>query len=610
MRSYLISGGVLLALLGAVPAAAQNPVQVPRRQLPLSVLTEVKVLQNRFEVALANDCDGSRCYPKGCTYVSHRVADRPKSSSLPGLGQDEAPSPEAAQAWLTEATCAFATERTVSERDANNLANRLQNKLSAGWTVVTITHERLPSIPAYLQEPYTAPEPDEDTDVDTDAPVAEPVAPAEPPFTVGLAIRELWTTLLPHVAWMIALLFVTLAAVVLIWAWRRVGRTTLEERMLLAELEAGPGSAPAPEGTAPVAVVAEDDLWLSDQQAAWRERLDAVDPEAPDLELQALIRERLLARDLPLLAKAVLVFPDTFPRAFPEGAVGGELAAAKVELSEYLKGVDVEQLPDDETFFRSLNRHALSATLASQTDASTARTLRDSFGTTGLATLISALPPRPAALLFALAPLGVQHELVRLVEPSTLAGMGDMLLRSNRMSRAENRHLSAVLQAAREERPIPPAPASSEVSDQGEAFDAAGPLSVLLEALRPDRRDGVLEAAVQRLHGSLPDWTRGILISDMLTALDAESRADLLLELEAEPVAGWLSFLDRESRQRVLDGMPPALVASIQGASSFAGSERRLALAERGRRELAAGFLRQLARRGATFEDVLVGSGA
>lgn len=593
---------MLLFLLASLSLAQDA---VPERKIPATVLNEVRLLETRFDAALSADCDPSRCFPKGCTYVDHEVADRPRATSLPGLGEEPAPRAEDAQSYLTAASCAFAYEDNVSPRDAGAVARRLQSKLSGGWTVVTVTTQRLSPLPDAIDEPYT---PEEDTDVpDTDVPVVEEApAPPPPPWSLATAAYELWTTLLPHFFWMIAVFMVSVAAIVLIWAWRRVGRASIEEQMLLAELSRGDG-APSEEGAVVAVEYDEDAAFVEDQRAIWHERL--APSETPDLEVQALIRDRLRAGDLPFLAKAALTFPDSFPAAFPAGAVGGELAAAKLALADYLQQVDGEALPDDADFFRALNRHALAAAVASQSDARTVRILREDFGTTGLAGLLDRLPARSAALLFALAPMGTQVELVRLLTPDALGEMAGMLLRSNRISADENDHLSQVLVAARDGQPIPHDPSADQVSDQGEAFDASGALSILLDGVSPDRRAALFSEVIERLHGSLPAWTRSILSADMLLALTTESRADLLLGIDTLPLSAWLSLLDPEARSSVLAGMPNALSASVQASSVFPDRARQLGLAAEGRRAVSEAFLSQLARMGVPFEQVVVRPG-
>lgn len=576
-----------LGLLSAPLARAQS--RVPDRQVPPSVFAELASLEARFDVALAADCDAERCFSRGCTYVDHAVADRPRARSLPGLAADPGPGAGPVQEYLTRATCSFAYEESIEAKDVQALSRRLQAKLSKGWTVVTVDQERLSPLPPYVgQTPVEEPPPVEE-------PVVEPPPVERPPPITW--VRELWTTLLPHLFWMIGVGLVTLAAAVLIWAWRRLGADTIEDRMLLAELGRPPEPTPPP---GPAEEPPKDDF-VETQQRLWSERLGAVgDP--PDPAVQALVRELLRTRDLPLLASAVLRFPDRLPAAFPEG---GDLAAAKLELAEHLKGVDDSTLPADADFFRQLNRHALAASVASQGDADVVRSLREEFGASGIAALIGRLDDRTGALLFALSPADEQGEIVSLLPASDASDVAGSLLRSNRMSPDETRHLFAVVEAARTGRPLPESRGSGAVDDLGVEYGAAAALSVLLEHLDPARRAALFDAALQRSGGTLPSWTRDILVADWLLALPDESRADLLLDVEVQSLAAWTSLLGAASRERVLGAMPSSLRTSVRASTGFASRARQVALAQQGRRDLARGFQQQLVRAGVPFERVV-----
>ncbi len=601
-RSRTPVGPLLRAVALAVVAVLVSPVAlaqgVPVRQIPPSVLAELQDLDNRFDSALAADCDSRRCFSKGCTYVDHAVADQPRAMSLPGLGSDPGPGSVAAQEYLTRARCTFAYEESVDEQDAQALARRLQSKVSKAWTSVSVSSSKLQALPAYLGEPPPPPVLDEQT---------EAVAtPARETFSAGVAGRELWDSLLPHYYWMIGLVMMTLAGTILVWAWRRVGRESLEEQALLAQM-AGTESEIDDDDAAELALAnpeePEDERAFGlRQREAWGERLAAVDPDDPELELQALIRDLLRSEQWPLLAKAVLTFPVTFLATFP---AGGDIASAKLELADFLKTVDVDALPSDADFFRNLNRHALSAALVTQSDAQIVRSLREEFGTAGLVSLIDALVARPGALLFALAPADEQHELVRLLSSDQKADLAEQLLRSNRMNPSETAYLFEVLRAARGDHTLPPAPTMDEVSDRGSAFDAAGALSVLLPGVESERRTALFAGALQRFHGSLPAWYREILVPDMLFALSGDARNDLMLGLDVQTLAAWMSLLDPSTTDWLQSGMPGSLRVSVQASMVFASRSQQLALAERGRRELARGLQAQLAREGLAFEQIV-----
>lgn len=588
MRSAIAA--ILLSFASTEAAYAQAT--PPERRIPPAVLGEVSELDGRFETTLYADCDPTLCFAKGCTYVDHAVSDRPRNASLPGLGQDVAPSVTEVQEVLTRATCAFAYEDAVPGGDAQALARRLQDKLSSGWLTVQVTPQRLLPLPDSLQ-----PAEPEDTDPDTAPP--PPVEPEKPPLSLARAVEELWTQLLPHTWWMVAVALGTLALTVLIWAARRMGADSLEDRLLLAEAGQKSADDPPPPAADPAAAgrSPEDEAYVVAQEAAWRAKFAEVPARA---DVQALLRELLLRREFDLLAQAALRFPDSVPAAFPEGVAGGGVSSAKLAFAEHLTGLDTATRTDDLAFFRALNRHALSASIANQGDAQTLRSLRDDFGSAGLAAVIDEVPSRTGALLFALAAPGRQEELVRLLEPATLARLADSLLRSNRVSPSENQHLLDVLAAARAEAPLPRGP-EAEVSDRGEGFDAAGPLSVLLEAMNPDRRAALFAEALERGHGALPDWTRGIVTADLLLRLEAEARADLFLEVEPVAFSAWIGLLDRETADALLAGAPSALRTTVRASAGFPDRDAQIAAAQRARVALARGYQAILSRSGGSF---------
>lgn len=586
---------LLLVALGLpAPTAHAKAPAVPRREIPSAVLVELQDLEHRFELALGQDCDADRCFSRGCTYVDHSVTDQPRRASLPGLAEEAGPGSVTPQAYLTQAQCGFAHEAALEAGDTQVLTRRLQAKMSGGWTVVSVAATPLPELPPYLRgAPETEP-------VEAAAPPPPP-PPAPPEWTAAVAGQELWAALLPHFFWMLGIGLVTTAGAALIWSWRRVGRASLEEQALYAQLMQGgdlggePGS-PTPPPADPAG--ATDDDAVAAKAAAWAERLAAVDPAQPDPELQALVRALLRAGEIPLLAKAVLRFPETFPAVFPRG---GDVATAKLALADYLKTADLAELPSDTEFFAALDRHALAATLATQSDAEMVRNLREDFGSAGLAGLIGQLPPRRGALLFALAPVEAQHEMVRLLPADRLGPLSQALLASNRMDESESAWLFAAVRAARGDGAMPAVPEQETITDRGATFDAAGALSLVLPHVPEAPRHAARAGALRRFGGTLPAWYREILVPDMLAALPLEARGDLLLGVDVDALAAWRSVLRPEDQAGVDAAMPASLRTSVAAASRFASRGRQLALAEQGRREVARALQAQLARSGVPF---------
>jgi hypothetical protein len=224
--------------------------------------------------------------------------------------------------------------------------------------------------------------------------------------------------------------------------------------------------------------------------------------------------------------------------------------------------------------------------------------------------LLGRLPARLGALLFAQAPASEQHEVVRLLTQSQVIALCRQLLVSNRMDPSE---VTAVLDVLRNVgEPVTrggesgPSAMPSEITDRGTTFDAASALSILLPRLDPAERAFLFDQALARFQGTLPLWHREILLPEMLLALDVEARADLLLAVEIEPLAAWLSMAAPGMASRLLDGLPDSLRSSVRSVQPASSRAAQLALAAGGRRALARGFQRQIARAGVSFEQVVL----
>jgi len=603
---------ILIALLLAVPAgvlAQVGPPPLPQKHIPAPVLLELRALENQFDLALVRHCAPERCASKGCVYRDHVVVDLPRNSSLPGLGQTEGLGSVPPQEYLTQAHCEFAHEKSVSPRDTQALIKRMEQLLSKGWLQVTVGHQLLePISPALSESPPPQPA--------TPPPPVEPPAPP-PEWEAKVALRELWVELLPHFFWMIGLLLGTLTALILIWALRRLGRESIEEKAMLAQLAAGklgeepktePPPAPAqPEAPPPPALVEDPEQkeLIAEQRRVWSERIAQTELANEEDGIVELLRGWLKAREFALLAKALFLFGERVSLAFPND---GELAAHKVEFAEYLRELDDRKLPSDADFFRKLHQHAISSTLLSQADAEIYRSVREEFGTAGLARLIERLPARHGALLYALVPTDGQGELARALSPELRTQIADQLLRSNRVSRQEHEELFGALDAARGGLPLPELsePSGEQIMDRGSEFDAPGALSSLLPYIDSDPRRELLGGALQRSSGVLPGWYEQILFPDMILKLPAELRADLLLEVDVRGLAGWSSVQPAAWREAFLAQLAPAMQHAVRANLNFGSRADQLRQASRGRNELVAALQRASARGRVSFAEILV----
>lgn len=619
MKSRLASSaitGLVLAIAGGVRA---QPNPTPTNQIPPAILAALKNLENQFDLALAQDCAPERCFSKGCVYGDHAIVDKPRTASLPGLGEAQGPGSVAAQEYLTQARCEFTHEKAVPARDVKALVNRLQQKLSKGWLVVTVGTLALDPVSPKLRESVAPKEPEPE-------PAAPPAPPPEPPAPLvnpewdpKVAVRELWLSLLPHFSWMIALVLVTLAALTIIWALRRLGRESIEEKAMLAQLmqEGAPGLGPngAAKSAEPASTLAESEEqaslaqrgdeseFVDEQKRAWSDRIAGANLANDDSVIVELLREWLKNGEFELLAKAVFVFSDRLPLAFPDD---GELAVRKIEFAEYLRTLDEQRLPSDADFFRKLNHHAISSSLLAQSDAEIYRSLREEFGAGGIAELVEALPARQAALLFALTPADYQHETARLLSRELKVAVAEQLMLSNRVSKDEIAKVFEALRAARAGQPLPRFTDTGGITDRGRELDAAGALSVLLPHLTAEDRSALFGHALDRSRGSLPLWYEGIMFGDMLLKIPSELQTDMLLDVDIRSLAGWYSLQQPAWQDAFMRRLAPPMQSALRASMAFGSRADQLALARRGRTELASALQKLVARGKVAFADIVV----
>lgn len=609
MKNALLLGILFTAATVVAQPAVTPP--VPQKHIPTTVLFELRALESQFDQALSHDCAPEKCVSKGCEYGDHVVVDMPRATSLPGIEQSEGVGSVPAQEYLTQARCDFAYEKAVSPKDVQALVRRLELRLSKGWLKVTVGKQLLEPISPTLSEspppkpPPALPVPAPKTDL-------KPEVPRK--WELGVAMRELWLTLLPHFAWMIAIVLATLAAMFIIWSLRRLGRETLEEKALAAQLAAAPAEvAPPPEeektdANAVPDVISEEArvaaLFAEEQRRAWTERIAQAQLAEDEGGVVELLRDWLKNREFGLLAKAIFLFGDKLSLAFSSN---GELAVRKVEFAEYLQSLDEKSLPSDGEFFRTLNHHVISSSLLAQADADIYQSLREEFGSAGVAHLIERMPARHGALLFALVPGDTQREVGRNLSTELRIQVAGELLVSNRISEPERRYLFETLDAARAGKPIPAAPklAAHDIIDRGRVFDAAGALSVLLPHIDTEDRHALFMQARERSSGAFPLWYEDILYPDMLLRLPDEVQADLLLEVDVRGLAGWSSMQQPAWQDSFLGKLAPSMQSAVRANMAFVSRADQLRMAQRGHDELVLAVKRLVARGKVSFSEIV-----
>lgn len=590
--TLLLVTALFATLLASGAASAQ-----PQRSVPPAVMLEVRVVEGEFKDALASDCAPDRCFVKGCAYQAHVTLDQPRGASLPGLPSDEGPGSVAPQDFLTRVRCEFAHESTVSASDVAKLARRLERRLSRGWLQVTVTPQELEPIPKSLAR----------SDPEEEPPAEEPAVPEEPvveepvveELTSALIGRQLWDTLLPHAPWMVAIFLLTLAAMVLVWAFRRLGARSLEERLLEAQL--ANGGTPSAEAEGESAAPSEEEAFVAEQEKRWQERLQRLGPDEDDV-VSRVLREWLRRGEYPMLARALLVFGDRASKAFDDVP---ELALRKVEFASYFRDVDESDLPSRASFFRDLNQQAMASVLLSQDDVELYRSLREDFGPSGIVELLRQLEPRYGALLFALLDLDQQQEVALVLNEQTRRSLVAQLLASTRMSMREAAYLGACVNAVREGQPLPPPPPVSARLEHGPLVESARALSALLPLLASAERATLFEHELQHRGGAAPRWFEDIVFHHMLTALPEEERRDMLLEVDVRALSGWLLTQPAEWRKAFIAELPDALQLALAQTPAPTTKAERARWARRGHQELVNALKGVYARRGVRVVDLV-----
>lgn len=603
-----LAAAVVTIFLHGTPASAAQ--EVPESHIPGAVLLELRNVERQFDAALAQDCAAERCQSKGCGYTSHVTVDVPSGSSLPGLAAEQGPGSVPPQDYLTGVRCEFAHEKTVSSRDVQALARRLEQRLSRGFLKVSVDPQQLEPVAKSLREPTEA---DETPPPAPTAAAPEPVKVEEPPWTL-----ELWRTLLPHSPWMMAIALLTLSVLVLIWGGRRLGSESIEEKMLAAQLAAQAGAnGDAAPTNAPAAATKDDDdddaettedpesAFAEEQERAWSDRIEREEREArgdADTLFKGILRQWLRAGELPLLARAVQLFGDRISLAF---AADADTAMRKVELAEYLRTVDEEALPSRADFFRRLNQHAIAAALLAQSDVELYRSLREELGAQGLLQLMESLPPRYGALAFALSSPERQHDTVHLMAEPLRGAVAEELLSSSRVAPEELAHFLRVLEAARAGKALPAPPARIGIGDRGIELDAAGALSILLPAISNEVRGTLFTRALARSSGVAPRWYEGIFFGDMLSRLPAEVRKELVLEVDVRGLAAWTSLQPLSWQLPFLADLSPSLQDALRGNMSFESRGEQLRQGKRGHTELVAALQRRFVKGRLSFAELV-----
>ena len=186
---------VLAGLLWATKAVAQI-------QIPLSVQSEARDIQERFITTLDEECASGMCYPVGCEVSRFDTLDEAQTSSLPGLDEDKQTGPKV-QYKLASVICEFTHEADLPDATLQSLKQRLEQKVKKVGVAVLIRARR-------LTPKMTAAEPTH---------LPEKPNMGQLPWQMGL-----WMMLLPFIPWLLSAIILCGLIAFLLWSFRKLGR--------------------------------------------------------------------------------------------------------------------------------------------------------------------------------------------------------------------------------------------------------------------------------------------------------------------------------------------------------------------------------------------------
>lgn len=550
LRTLIAPAGFLLPLVITCTALhtrlAQAAPALPQRQIPPAIIQEVKQLENQFEMALMQDCGEQKCYSRGCQYLSHETVDRPRESSLPGIGEKGGLGEDPPQQYLTGARCEFVAEKTVPVKNLTIIRQRLEQRLSRGFIVVSVVTRHLPALP-------DATEPDAVTitgDDKTGEPLPQPDKP-EPRLTWNRAVNDLWSTMLPHVPWILAVILGTLAVLTVILGWRRLGRISPEDEILMQQMTNseqkidGTGEKSRMPPPQPLVTLHEGEL-----PAAWRDELKS-DPE----RLRQVGDYWLAKGEYALLAKAALELGWT-------NVSESGLTLAGIEFSDFFRSHTADDLPPNEEFGKRFHYDAVYAHTAAALPGAQIIEELEAFGVAGLTHLVEQIHPVYAAFLFTLIPKALARPIASRLSATTVTEMVRVLSRCDRLSaRVQEAILRSVTMAASGE-PLPAEVgdnASVELQLHGEPVPAAQAVSRLIGSMSPADRRKLVATLKNEWEAHAPLWIDDLFFPELLLHVPTEPRGEILLTVPAAELSLWIHDQHSSIQEALLAAVPEVL---------------------------------------------------
>ena len=520
-RKFLKTLALVILPLSELTMA--QTVRTPKEKIPPEMLHELKVLDMKFAKVLAGECSPGQCVYRGCLYQRHEVVTLKSNRRLPGLsiGNPEI-ADHAPQYFLSRAMCEYAYEPGLDEQVVKDLDKRLEAKLSKGILKVSLKSVPLPKHP--------------------DALSALGVTQGKSILAdfLGEYIAPLVFTLLGSV------LFLTM-----IWAWRRLGKDSLEDQLRFMQFKKEIENQKPDEDEAK-----PDTDSLTPRIEALRNYF-----EGETTKLQTVTQKWLSEGDYAKLAYASQIFAKSGLELLPASS---GLLQKKLELQNFIQDSFIYDEQKSIKIVEELERSVGNVGCLYDERTEAFHQFYRHCHPRGFAKLLSSVHPGVGAALLTLAPSREQNLVIEHCEKGVMEAIASRLLSSPFISDSElSLAESAINDASTGKDPKRVEPDNKY--DYGTKMDVGHPLSLLLGALDADTRRSLWQQAKSTNANKIPTWSHGIFYDDMLESLSNSQLKSLFMECDAKRVAPWFgNGLDPKVRDRILAIMPEAYSKALQ----------------------------------------------
>lgn len=551
MRLNIILVTVIL-LLKAWPGSAQV-VAAPKVKVADELLDAVRDLGEQFARALSVDCPEEQCFARGCVYQSHEsVVSSEDHEPMPGLGTSINTKPEKAQIFLSRARCEYAFEADIDAKTIKSIDTRLEQKLSKGLLKVAIKSYALPALVK---------------------PMAKVTAKDDrlpPPVFANRIADELWSVLKAHFFWMAGIILISLAAVVLLWAFRRLGRDSklkelryLKARRELLQGETHDGKPQAGTASGEQETKPEPGPSLSERQA----KLLAAFAETP-AALHSITQRWLANHEFAKLATAAFVLQGSALPLLDQAAPAH--VANKIKFFDYLSTASAPKTEEQAALVEELEEALLrERAFAAGAVANFTRYFQES-SPRQIAEAVQDMPDFCAKTCFLLLPEHLVERVSRFLPSETVRELAEAILDDNRVSAAAiaatEKWLVDIMDGQ--------TPRLTDALDlakrpSGEPMQASFHLATLLRRMPREERRTLIEAIKTRHAGEVPEWGLTVFYPEMLAELSDSESQGLMIDTDPADLALWLKdAADASTRAAILAKAPAALRAQLDQAPS------------------------------------------